>query len=273
MPFDGSGNYTPPSPEYPVVSGTPILAADWNAIIADIATALSGVITRDGQSPPSASIPMGSQKITGLAPGTASTDAVNLSQLQQFVPPGVMMDYAGAAAPTGFLLCDGSAHSRTTQAALFAAIGTTWGAGDGVTTFNVPDFRRRVAVGSGGAGTGTLGNAVGNTGGAETHVLTTAELAAHAHGVNDPQHGHGVNITDPGHNHLWGDNSQVGSGAGAGNFGGTGAGSASNTSSSATGITAIATNAATGISIQNAGGGGAHNNMQPSAVVTKIIKT
>lgn len=97
------------------------------------------------------------------------------------IPVGMIMDYAGVSSPAGFLDCDGSAISRTTYASLFSAIGTTWGVGDGSTTFNIPDFRRRTAVGSGGSGTGELGNAVGNTGGEESHTQTEAELAAHSH--------------------------------------------------------------------------------------------
>ena len=62
---------------------------------------------------------------------------------------GMIFAYAGASAPTGFLLCDGSAVSRTTYAGLFSLIGTTYGAGDGSTTFNVPDLRGRFAIGAG----------------------------------------------------------------------------------------------------------------------------
>jgi microcystin-dependent protein len=62
---------------------------------------------------------------------------------------GMIFPYAGATAPTGFLLCDGAAVSRTTYADLFALIGTTYGAGDGSTTFNVPDLRGRFAIGAG----------------------------------------------------------------------------------------------------------------------------
>lgn len=68
------------------------------------------------------------------------------------IPAGLTASFAGAAAPSGWLLADGSAVSRTTYAALFTAIGTTHGVGDGSTTFNLPDGRGRVAVG---AGTGT----------------------------------------------------------------------------------------------------------------------
>lgn len=170
---------------------------------------------------------------------------------QNGVPTGAMVDFAGTSAPTGYLLCDGSNVSRTTYAALFAAIGTTWGAGDGSTTFGLPDFRRRVAVGSGGSGSGTLGNSVGNTGGAETHTLTTGEIPAHAHGVTDPGHTHGLpNVYSS-------------------NAGGT----LITTSTPAVSLQTATDAAVTGISIQNAGGGGAHNNLQPSAIVLKVIKT
>ena len=63
------------------------------------------------------------------------------------VPIGAILAYSGASAPTGWVLCDGAAISRTTYATLFANIGTNFGAGDGSTTFNVPDLRGRVLVG------------------------------------------------------------------------------------------------------------------------------
>lgn len=96
-------------------------------------------------------------------------------------PSGTIKLYAGTTAPSGYLFCDGTAVSRTTYADLFVAIGTAFGAGNGTTTFNLPDFRRRVPVGAGGTGTGTLGNAVGNSGGAETHTLQISEMPAHTH--------------------------------------------------------------------------------------------
>jgi len=123
-------------------------------------------------------------------------------------------------------------------------LGTEFGAGDGSTTFGLPDFRRKVAVGSGGTSTATLGNARGNTGGAETHTLVSGEMPSHTHTQN--AHTHTVPITTNG-----------GSGNGFAGPDGTG-----NTTTSST----TATN-------QNTGGGGAHNNIQPSLVVTKIIKT
>ena len=61
---------------------------------------------------------------------------------------GTIVPYGGTSAPTGFLACDGSAISRTTYADLFSAISTTWGTGDGSTTFNIPDLRNRFIRGS-----------------------------------------------------------------------------------------------------------------------------
>lgn len=98
------------------------------------------------------------------------------------VPPGTVLDFAGSgSAPAGFILCDGSAVSRTIYSKLFAAISTTWGVGDGTTTFNVPDFRRRVSMGSGGTGTAVIANTVGSNGGEESTALTSANNGPHTH--------------------------------------------------------------------------------------------
>lgn len=83
------------------------------------------------------------------------------------VPSGVILAYGGSSAPSGYLLCDGSAVSRAGQAALFAAIGTTYGAGDGSTTFNLPDLRQRFPLGKAASGTGST---LGASGGAIDHV-------------------------------------------------------------------------------------------------------
>jgi microcystin-dependent protein len=89
------------------------------------------------------------------------------------VMPGSVIQYAGASAPDGYLLCQGQAVSRTTYAALFQIISTTYGSGDGTTTFNLPDLRQRVAVGLHSSGTF---NSMGKTGGNETHTITQAQL-------------------------------------------------------------------------------------------------
>jgi microcystin-dependent protein len=94
---------------------------------------------------------------------------------------GEVIEYAGTSVPTGYLACNGAAVSRTTYAALFAVIGTTWGAGDGSTTFNVPDFQGRSSVGSG-SGSGLTPRTIAAGGGEENHVLTIGELATHTHG-------------------------------------------------------------------------------------------
>lgn len=108
------------------------------------------------------------------------------------LPAGIMAPYGGATAPDGWLLCYGQAISRTTYAALFTAISTTYGAGDGSTTFNIPDLRGRVVAGQDDMGgtsanrltgvTGSVnGDTLGGTGGEETHTLTAEEMADHKH--------------------------------------------------------------------------------------------
>ncbi len=104
------------------------------------------------------------------------------------IPVGAVMPYAAGSAPSGYLLCDGQAVSRVTYVTLFALIGTTYGAGNGSTTFNVPDIRGRFPLGKDDMGgssanrvTATEADNLGQASGAETHTLTAAELAAHPH--------------------------------------------------------------------------------------------
>ncbi len=119
------------------------------------------------------------QEITGQK-------SFSLAPTGQILPSGVIMQYAGSSAPSGWLFCDGSAISRTTYANLFAVVSTTYGTGDGSTTFNLPNFKGRMPVGVGqgntaeGGGLGT--NRVrGATGGEETHTITSAEMPSHTH--------------------------------------------------------------------------------------------
>ena len=99
----------------------------------------------------------GVAKISVAPADPANPISVGINDTTIFAPvvvgaPGLIFPFAGSSTPTGFLACDGSAVSRATYAALFTAISTTWGAGDGSTTFNLPDLRGRSIIG---AGTGT----------------------------------------------------------------------------------------------------------------------
>ena len=124
-------------------------------------------------------------------------------------PPGMIAPYAGTSAPSGWLLCNGAAVSRTTYARLYAAIGDSFGEGDGGTTVNVPDFRGRVLRGVDGAigrdpdaATRTAMNTGGNTGDnvgsiqVEGTKLPTADFGFV---TDDPgTHTHNYNITNGG---------------------------------------------------------------------------
>jgi microcystin-dependent protein len=115
---------------------------------------------------------------------------MQLATRAQSAPVGVVLPYAGAAAPDGWLLCDGRAVSRVQFADLFGALGTVFGAGDGATTFNVPDMRGRLPLGMDNLG-GTSANRVaaaaaatrGGNAGTENVTLTTSQLPGHSHTV------------------------------------------------------------------------------------------
>lgn len=99
------------------------------------------------------------------------------------IPTGTIMAYVyDQNLPEGWLLCDGSAVSRTDYSELFAVIGTLYGEGDGSTTFNLPDLRGRVVVGSG-DGPSTSNRTVGEEFGEETHTMTINELVPHTHSI------------------------------------------------------------------------------------------
>ncbi|HML21808.1 MAG TPA: phage tail protein [Aggregatilinea sp.] len=157
------------------------------------------------------------------------------------LPVGAMIPYPVTTPPTGWLLCAGQPVSRTSYPDLFAAIGTTFGLGDGSTTFNLPDFRGRTIAGLDNMGgvsanrvTNGAADAVGGSMGEELHQLTVEELPPHAHPAS------------------------------AGNFWGNASGPYGVTS----GGTAVQ-QAQTGY----AGSNYFHNNMQPTTFMPWIIKT
>lgn len=164
--------YPPTPPVNTRTDSTPLPtnhAADHNAI----SNALTDIINELGTDPKGDS---------------ASVDA----RFDVVCPLGAVLPYAGGSAPSGWGLCDGSAVSRTTYAELFALIGTTFGAGDGSTTFNLPDLRSQFIAGKGAA---SWSNAVAQNGGSKDAVVVehthTDTLAAPAH-----THGAGSFIID-----------------------------------------------------------------------------
>ena len=118
-------------------------------------------------------------------------DGANLTGIEG-IPTATIVPWSSASVPSGFLECNGAAVSRSTYSALFAIVGTTYGAGDGATTFNVPDLQDNVAIGksgtkalasTGGANTVT---STGNVGGSTANAtLSTAQLASHSHSINE----------------------------------------------------------------------------------------
>lgn len=115
-------------------------------------------------------------------PDAAGTIALT----SDLVPSGSILMWGGSSAPTGWLLLDGTLRSRSTYAALFSLLGTTYGVGDGSTTFGLPDMRGRAPLGVG-TGASLTARTLASTGGTESHVLTTAQMPAHAHAHGWPQ--------------------------------------------------------------------------------------
>ena len=174
-----------------------------------------------------------------------SPSVLNPAVLATLVPTGALHMWPTNTAPTSWLICDGSAVSRTTYASLFALLGTTFGTGDGSTTFNLPNYTNRMPYGT----------TIGATGGSADAIVVS-----HTHTATST-------VTDPGHFHTISD--QSADVAGSGKVGvGSSAPEGTNpyTDSATTGITVATTNASTGTS-----GSGA--NLPPYLGIKFIIKT
>lgn len=176
-----------------------------------------------------------------MATAQVKGDGVQQATGGDAAPTGSITHFAGSTVPDGWLECDGSAISRTTFSDLFNEIGTTWGVGDGSTTFNLPDLRGRFIHGEG------SGRSVGDLAGEESHQLTVNEIPSHSHSF-------GQDIDFPNANMP--DNGPDGDGLGVIHL-------------HATGFSTQEPWGDTG----STGGDTAHNNMQPFLAMKTIIKT
>lgn len=196
---------------------------------------------------------------------------------------GSVIPFSGSTIPNGYLLCDGSAVSRTTYADLFAVVGTTYGAGDESTTFNLPNLSGKVPMGS------SQDYALGSSGGEETHTLIVDEIASHTHEV--PQHGHADNleistpqlshtVTQPAYTYTYPNGTHKLSTAGGKTaaYSSRNTGTMSRSTSFAVGAHAAAVCTKTGgisdcaaFDTASVGGDVAHNNMMPFLTMNYII--
>ena len=191
-----------------------------------------------------------------LGDGSITSAKLATSVQQSLAPTGALMAYAGASAPSGWLLCAGQAVNRTTYAALFATLSTAYGAGDGSTTFNLPDLRGRVPAGKddmGGTSAARLNSlastTLGGSGGAQAHTLAESEMPSHEHFVAS-----NTNASSPLSNTNYVAKTYDG------------------TSNLDYSLRGNATAATVGLS-STAGADGAHNNVQPTIILNYIIKT
>lgn len=269
MPRASDGSYSLPAGSL-VNVGEDIVPSQHNPPFLDVAQALTDSLSRDGRGGMRAAFNGGGFRATNIAAGVQPNDAVIMSQLTSGggVPAGSVVDFAGTTAPTGWLICAGQALSRVDFPDLFAAIGTTYGAPSGA-TFNIPDCRGRVVAGrdvdqGGFSGRLTTPNSqtIGAAGGEQSVTLSAGQMPTHTHEVTGSTNSAGA------HTHtieaFSGETVLVGNGA---NLVLKAGGAPYATASAGTHSHSIAVSAA------NAGSSEAHPNVQPTIIMTKIIKT
>lgn len=263
MPRNSNGTYELPEGN-PVMPAT-LIESDWaNTTLEDIAAALTNSLPRNGSAPMTGPLTLSATPIIGAKQAVTKEYVDSFAAYATGMPIGAIAPFAGAAATIpGWLLCNGATVSRSTYADLFAAIGTTYGAGDGVLTFGLPDLRNEFI----------RGFTTGHTLGWHYPYLT----AAHTHGITDPNHAHtttghrhavttdahGHTVTDPGHTHQVAFDPMNGTSPGAGSFA-VGSSASQTTTMSSTGLSVnnapalngltdwqapLTTNSATGITV------------------------
>lgn len=261
MPLDPAGNMSL-VPSYRAQPGTTIRTEQHNPPLEDIANVMSMHLVRDGRNGMVGALNMGTFPVQNVGAGVGPNDAATMAQIAGAGPIGIVADFAGTTPPVGWMFCYGQTLSRTTYAQLFAVIGVTFGAGDNSTTFTLPDCRGRVTAGKdnmGGTSADRLtaplnGDVLGQTGGAEGHVLTVAQMPAHDHGGttgNGGSHSHTVQGFGPNKTPRAQPQAAVGTGEDTVN-------------------TSTAPNHTHPISAQ--GEGQAHSSIQPTIIFNKIIK-
>lgn len=283
MPRDSNGN-TVPLPGTIVATGDTVLPSQHNPMVNDVYAMMTQSLSRDGQGGMRANLDMHGFRILNVGTATQPTDAVSLRQLQNGTPVGAVIDFAGSSAPSTWMFAYGQAVSRTTYPVLFAAIGTTYGNGNGSTTFNLPDLRGRVIAGKDNMGGsdarrlsffGAVARSIGGVLGADAHKLTNNEMPAHNHSGNTG--GGGT------HNHasglgIYGQLSNLIAVFGRTTRGSPGQATYGIRNSAVVDEGPINQQALTETvgnhthSITTQGGGAEHNNAQPTMIMNKIIK-
>lgn len=285
MPRGSDGVYTLP-PSYLAQAGQTIRTEQHNPPLEDLAQAVTGSLPRDGRAGMVGPLDMGTFPIRNVAPGVLGTDVATVGQTS--FPTGTIVDFAGPTPPAGWFLCAGQAISRTDYAGLFAIIGTTYGAGNNNTTFNLPDLRGRVTVGKDDMGGtdanrlgliyGALSRKLGGFFGSALQTLEIQHMPSHTHAVVDPGHTH-VGSTNSAGDHTHNVtvpfsqvNTRNGDAASDGPSIAVPSTTVATTSEGAHTHSVSVTRATTGLAVDNQGGNNAHPNVQPSIVLNRMIK-